>query len=65
MKNKDSKVRVKPKKEDLKIIIEKKYNWALAEIKKGDLQIKAINIQLAKLQGIVIFAEDLLNISEK
>lgn len=49
----------------LRHLIEEKYSWAKEEIKRGELQIKAINIQLAKLQGIVLFSENLLDIGKK
>ena len=45
---------------NLKKTIEEKHKWALEEIEKGELQIQAIKIQLAKLTGIILFAEDLL-----
>jgi len=45
---------------NLRGIIEGKLKWAKAEKKKGENAIKQIQFQVAKLEGIILFINELL-----
>lgn len=51
--------------DNLREVIKKKLEWAQNERKKGIESIKKLQVQVNRLDGIVIFINDLLNPTEK
>ena len=51
--------------QNLRSIIINKLKWADAERKKGYKQIQEINIQIERLNGIILFCNDLIAPIEK
>lgn len=47
--------------ENLRNIIEQKLKWAISEKKKGDIQKKKLENSILRLEGIIIFCNDILN----
>ena len=68
-KQKDTMERMKKNRQidsdNLRHVIEGKLTWAKAEIEKGKRQQEALKLQIARLKGIVLFIEDLLQPPEK
>lgn len=50
---------------NLRSIIEKKYQWALAEKTKDINLINKLQIQIARLDGIILFCKDLIDPQEE
>lgn len=49
----------------LRDLIQTKLKWAIIERKKGLNQIENIKIQINKLEGIILFIQDLLEIKKR
>ena len=43
----------------LRLIIEEKRKWSIAELKKGQLQMDNLKINMTRLEGILLFIKDL------
>ncbi len=51
--------------DNLRDLIKQKLNWAIQEKVKGLKQINNLKIQVARLEGIIFFINDLIKPSEK
>jgi len=46
--------------QNLREVIKQKLNWAKNEKKKGETQLQSLKIQIARIDGIILFIQDLI-----